>query len=92
MVDTIIEGKVVQHALTVAEGLTSDQIVQRLDVQPVQVLIEAVIISVELDKNKELGVNFGVVDNLGQTLGVVGSGAVLNSMQPKPGDAFAVIN
>ena len=30
MVDTIIEGKVVQHAFTIAEGLTSDQIVQRL--------------------------------------------------------------
>jgi UPF0755 protein len=30
VVDTIIEGKVVQHAFTVAEGLTSDQIVQRL--------------------------------------------------------------
>jgi type II secretory pathway component GspD/PulD (secretin) len=56
-----------------------DQIVQRLDVQPLQVLIEAVIISVELDKDKELGVNFGVVNDLGQTLGVVGSGAVLNS-------------
>ncbi len=56
-----------------------DQIVQRLDVQPLQVLIEAVIISVELDKDKELGVNFGVVNDLGQSLGVVGSGAVLNS-------------
>ena len=30
VVDTIIDGKVVQHAFTVAEGLTSDQIVQRL--------------------------------------------------------------
>ena len=30
VVDTIIEGKVVQHAFTVAEGLTSDKIVQRL--------------------------------------------------------------
>jgi UPF0755 protein len=30
VVDTIIEGKVVQHAFTTAEGLTSDQIVQRL--------------------------------------------------------------
>ena len=30
MVETIIEGKVVQHAFTIAEGLTSDQIVQRL--------------------------------------------------------------
>jgi peptidoglycan lytic transglycosylase G len=30
VVDTIIEGKVVQHAVTVAEGLTSEQIVARL--------------------------------------------------------------
>jgi UPF0755 protein len=30
VVETIIEGRVVQHAFTVAEGLTSDQIVQRL--------------------------------------------------------------
>jgi UPF0755 protein len=30
VVDTIIEGKVVQHTFTTAEGLTSDQIVQRL--------------------------------------------------------------
>jgi general secretion pathway protein D len=56
-----------------------DQIIQRLDVQPVQVLIEAVIISVELDLDKQLGVNFAVVDNLGQQLGTIGAGAVLNS-------------
>ncbi len=30
VVDTIIEGKVVQHQLTIPEGLTSEQIVQRL--------------------------------------------------------------
>jgi UPF0755 protein len=30
VVDTIIEGKVVQHAITIPEGLTSEQIVQRL--------------------------------------------------------------
>jgi len=30
VVDTIIEGKVVQHALTIPEGLTSEQIVARL--------------------------------------------------------------
>jgi nucleoid-associated protein YgaU len=56
-----------------------DQIIQRLDVQPVQVLIEAVIISVELTKDTQLGVNFAVVDQLGQQLGTVGSGAVINS-------------
>ena len=56
-----------------------DQIIQRLDVQPVQVLIEAVIISVELDQDTQLGVNFAVVDNLGQQLGTIGAGAVINS-------------
>jgi general secretion pathway protein D len=56
-----------------------DQIIQRIDVRPVQVLIEAVIISVELDKSKQLGVNFGLVDNLAQQLGTIGSGAVLNN-------------
>ncbi len=56
-----------------------DQIIQRLDIQPTQVLIEAVIISVELDLDKQLGVNFAVVDNLGQQLGTIGSGAVINS-------------
>jgi UPF0755 protein len=30
VVDTIVEGKVIQHAFTIAEGLTSDQIVHRL--------------------------------------------------------------
>jgi len=30
VVDTIVEGKVVQHAFTIAEGLTSDQIMQKL--------------------------------------------------------------
>jgi UPF0755 protein len=35
VVDTIIEGKVVQHAFTIAEGLTSDQIVQRLVDNPI---------------------------------------------------------
>lgn len=30
VVNTIIDGKVVQHAFTIAEGLTSDQVVQRL--------------------------------------------------------------
>jgi type IV pilus secretin PilQ/predicted competence protein len=55
-----------------------DQIIQRVDVRPVQVLIEAVIISIELDKTQQLGVNFALVDNLAQQLGTIGSGAVLN--------------
>ena len=55
-----------------------DQIIQRIDVRPVQVLIEAVIISVDLEHDKELGVNFAVVDNLAQMLGTVGTGTALN--------------
>ena len=35
VVDTIMEGKVVQHNFTVAEGLTSDQVVQKLLENPV---------------------------------------------------------
>ena len=30
VIDTIVEGKVVQHAFTIPEGLTSEQIVARL--------------------------------------------------------------
>ena len=42
-----------------------DQIVKRVDTRPVQVLIEAVIISVDLEHARQLGVNFALVDNLG---------------------------
>lgn len=56
-----------------------DQIVEKIDVPPVQVLIEAVIISVQLTKDKQLGVNFAVVDNLGRQLGTIGTGFQLNS-------------
>jgi len=55
-----------------------DQIIQKIDVRPVQVLIEAVIVSVDLEHDKELGVNFAVVDNLAQMLGTVGTGTALN--------------
>ncbi len=55
-----------------------DQIIQRIDVRPVQVLIEAVIISVDHEHATQLGVNFGVVDNLGTMLGTVGTGTALN--------------
>ena len=56
-----------------------DQIIQKIDVAPIQVLIEAVIIQVELDKDTQLGVNFAVVDKLGQQLGTIGSGYAINS-------------
>ena len=55
-----------------------DEIVSRLDVQPMQVLIEAVIISVELRDGQELGINFALVDNLATNAIVSGSGAAIN--------------
>ncbi len=56
----------------------ADQIIQQLDVQPAQVLIEAVILYVTHNHSQELGVNFGVVDSAGQVLGLVGDGAAIN--------------
>ena len=54
-----------------------DEIVARLDIQPVQVLVEAVIVSVELTREREFGVNYSAVDNLGRALGTIGNGAEL---------------
>jgi type II secretory pathway component GspD/PulD (secretin) len=42
------------------------------------VLIEAVIISVNWEHDRELGVNFAVVDNMAQMLGTIGTGTALN--------------
>ena len=56
-----------------------DRVIAELDVQPIQVLIEAVIVQVRLDKGMELGANFAVLDGAGRAVGVVGSGALINS-------------
>ncbi len=56
-----------------------DDIVARLDVQPLQVLIEAVILQVDLTDNQELGVNFSVIDNLERLALVTGSAAAINA-------------
>ncbi|NLF08194.1 MAG: hypothetical protein GX594_09475 [Pirellulaceae bacterium] len=56
-----------------------DRVIAQIDVQPTQVLIEAVIISVKLNKGMEMGVNFALLDDAQNTLGVVGSGMALNA-------------
>lgn len=56
-----------------------DKVISEIDIAPVQVLIEAVILQVNLTKDMDLGVNFGVLDGAGRTLGVVGNGSVLNA-------------
>ncbi|MEN6405206.1 MAG: hypothetical protein ABFC77_01920 [Thermoguttaceae bacterium] len=56
-----------------------DRAIAEIDIQPTQVLIEAVICSVKLTSETDLGVNYAVLDNAGNALGVVGSGAALNA-------------
>lgn len=58
---------------------TVDRVIAQIDVKPVQVLIEAVIISVKLEKGKELGINFAVLDNAQNALVVAGNGAAINA-------------
>ena len=60
--------------------LRIDKVITELDVRPVQILIEAVIVSVELDKEHALGINFAMLGN-GQNslLGVMGNGSPINA-------------
>lgn len=58
---------------------TVDRVIAQIDVQPIQVLIEAVIVQVTLKKSMELGVNFALLDGAGEALGVVGNGAAINA-------------
>jgi type II secretory pathway component GspD/PulD (secretin) len=56
-----------------------DRLVSELDVPPLQVEIEAEIISVTLDANHQAGVNFAVLDGDRNALGVLGNGATLGA-------------
>jgi general secretion pathway protein D len=56
-----------------------DRTIAEIDVEPIQVLIEAVIVQVDLNKDFELGVNFALLDKAGTTLGVIGNGAAINA-------------
>ena len=58
---------------------TVDRVIAQIDVQPVQVLIEAVIVSVKLEKGMELGVNFALLDGAGRALSVLGDGGAINA-------------
>ncbi len=59
---------------------TIDDIVKRLDIQPLQVMVEAVILSLELDRDTNLGINFALLNGEGgQGLTVFGNGAELTA-------------
>ncbi len=56
-----------------------DRVIAELDVQPAQVMIEAVILQVALTKTLDLGASFAVLDDAGKTLAQIGSGAAINA-------------
>ena len=56
------------------------EIIEKLDVRPQQVLIEAVLLSVALNDDHHMGVNFALLDDPRINLGVSGSGAALNGV------------
>ena len=68
---------IVQDQMSVLREI--DRIVAELDVPPLQVMIEAVILSVEHDKNQEVGVNIAVMEGNGSVLGVSGNGTTINA-------------
>ncbi|MFO0956842.1 MAG: secretin and TonB N-terminal domain-containing protein [Isosphaeraceae bacterium] len=53
-----------------------ESVIRQLDVQPDQVLIEAVILSVDVSNNQSLGVNFSVVDDLSRLAFVSGNESI----------------
>jgi len=56
-----------------------DRIVEEMDVPPLQVVIEAKILTVRLSDALQFGVNFALLDGPIQTLGVSGNGKVLDA-------------
>jgi len=54
-------------------------VIKEVDVRPAQVLIEAVLLSVELNDDHHLGVNFAGLEDSPRYLSVSGNGSVLNS-------------
>jgi type IV pilus secretin PilQ/predicted competence protein len=56
-----------------------DDMIAKLDVMPVQVLIEAIIIRVDLTKTQMLGVNLGAVNMLDTVLALSGNGSALSN-------------
>jgi type IV pilus secretin PilQ/predicted competence protein len=56
-----------------------DTMVQRLDVMPVQVLLEAIIVRVDLNRTQSLGVNYGAIDSVGRILGTVGNASSIGA-------------
>jgi type IV pilus secretin PilQ/predicted competence protein len=72
------EAVVVQDQQRVLDRL--DRVVAQIDVQPVQILIEAILLTVKVENDKSLGVNYGLLNRAqGGMLGLVGDGSLINA-------------
>jgi type IV pilus secretin PilQ/predicted competence protein len=56
-----------------------DDMIAKLDVMPVQVVIEAIIIRVDYSTTQQLGVNIGAIDTRGGVLGILGDASQFGS-------------
>jgi len=65
--------------------LELDEVVAEMDIPPLQVVIEAMILSVKLTDSMEFGVNFALLNSTNNSLGVFGNGATLNDSSGFPG-------
>jgi len=68
-----------------------DQVVAEMDIPPQQVHIEAMILSVKLDDQMALGVNFALLNGKDNQLVVSGNGAQLATSSGLPGQSGATI-
>ena len=68
-----------------------DGVVDEMDVPPAQVVIEAMIMSVTLDDDMEFGVNFALLNNSLDNLGVIGNGNALNVSNALPDGTNAAL-
>lgn len=68
-----------------------DRLLATMDVPPMQVVIEAMIINVTLNDNMRFGVNFAMLGGSGKDLVVDGNGQILNNSSGFPGSGASSI-
>ncbi|QDU00317.1 Type IV pilus biogenesis and competence protein PilQ precursor [Gimesia aquarii] len=68
-----------------------DRLLEKMDVPPMQVVIEAMIISVLLTDDMRFGVNFAMLGDSGRSLLVDGNGQTLNNSSGFPGSGASSI-
>ncbi|MCA9114043.1 MAG: hypothetical protein KDA79_03090 [Planctomycetaceae bacterium] len=68
-----------------------DRVVMEMDVPPLQVVIEAMILSVKLTDKMQFGVNFALLNGSGDNLVVSGNGAAVGTSAGFPGGSDSIV-